>query len=141
MTFLDQFLSSIFQFLKAKDGVQLQLFLRVEPPLPDDFLQLSQELKASWIDSKKLEQHIENALPFNDDDKADEGGVWPGFLSFMQGYLEFWRDVNFEDLLGTHLHLTSLIMYVHPLTKRQGYTDAFSTGHATLQCRTRLTAV
>lgn len=62
------------------------------------------------MDSKRLEQHIENALPLNDDDLSEEGGAWTGFLAFMQAYLEFWRDVKFEDLLATHLQLSSLIM-------------------------------
>ncbi|KAJ5052293.1 uncharacterized protein L3040_002047 [Drepanopeziza brunnea f. sp. 'multigermtubi'] len=110
MTVVDHFLSSIFQFLKAKDGVQLRLWFQVEPPLPQEYTQLSQELKASWIDSKKLEQYIENALPFNDDDLSEDGGAWPGFLAFMQSYLEFWRDVKFEDLLATHLQLSALII-------------------------------
>jgi hypothetical protein len=128
MTVVDHFLSSIFQFLKAKDGVQLRLWFQVEPPLPQEYTQLSQELKASWIDSKKLEQYIENALPFNDDDLSEEGGAWPGFLAFMQTYLEFWRDVKFEDLLATHLQLSALIMLVYSsavqvgcLTNRQQF--------------------
>ncbi|KAH7312938.1 COP9 signalosome-like protein complex subunit 12 [Rhexocercosporidium sp. MPI-PUGE-AT-0058] len=110
MAVLDQFLSSILSFLKAKDAVQLQSFLQVEPPLPAEYLQLSQELRSRWSDGKKLEQHIERLLPFNDDDKADEGGAWPGFLSFIQEYLEFWKDADFEDLVSTHVKLSALIV-------------------------------
>jgi hypothetical protein len=108
MTILDEFLSSISRFLKTKDTLQLQAFLRVEPPLPDQFLQLSQELKTSWRNSDALEQHIEKLIPENDESKADEGDVWPGFHAFMKEYLEFWRDVNFDDLLGTHTQLSGV---------------------------------
>lgn len=110
MTIIEGFLSSILGFLKAKDAAQLQIFLQVEPPLPAEYLQLSQELKSTWSDSKKLEQHIERLLPFNDDDKAEEGGSWPGFLTFIQEYLEFWKDADFDDLVHTHVKLSALIV-------------------------------
>lgn len=108
MPIIDEFLASISNFLKTKDALQLQLFLRVEPPLPDHFLQLSQELKASYRDSNKLEAHIAKLVPEADDGNAEIGGAWPGFLAFLQEYLEFWRDVNFGDLLETHTQLSSL---------------------------------
>lgn len=108
MTILDEFLSAISRFLRAKDALQLQAFLRVEPPLPDQFQQLSLELKTSWNNGDALEQYIEKLIPENDQSKADEGDVWPGFLAFMKEYLEFWRDVNFDDLLGTHTLLSGV---------------------------------
>ncbi|KUJ16699.1 COP9 signalosome-like protein complex subunit 12 [Mollisia scopiformis] len=108
MAFLDGYLADISQFLKTKDDEKLQNYLRVEPPLPDDFTQLSLELKKSWRDSSRLEKHVERLIPMSDDDKADEGGSWPGFLAFIQEYLEYWRDVNFDDLVRTHDQLSSL---------------------------------
>jgi hypothetical protein len=112
MTVLDGFLTSISGFLRAKDALQLQKYLRVEPPLPAEYGQLSQELKASYRDSDHLERHITKLIPENDDGKADEGDVWPGFLVFMKEYLEFARDVNFDDLLKTHSQLSGLVKYV-----------------------------
>ena len=108
MPILDEFLTSISKFLRTRDAIQLRLFLRVEPPLPDQFLQLSQELKASYRDGDILERHIEKLIPYNDDGKADVGDVWPAFLIFVKEYLEFWRDVNFDDLLETHSQLSNL---------------------------------
>ena len=108
MPIIDEFLSSISNFLKSKDASQLQLFLRVEPPLPDQFLQLSQELKASYRDGDKLEAHIARLVPEAEDGNSEVGGAWPGFLAFLREYLEFWRDVNFEDLLETHTQLSNL---------------------------------
>jgi hypothetical protein len=117
---LDRFLTSISELLRAKNAAQLQDYLRVEPPLPADYTQLSQELKASFRDSDHLERHITKLIPENDDGKADEGDVWPGFLAFMKEYLEFWRDVNFDDLLETHSQLSGLVKCVYPLRQR-GY--------------------
>lgn len=109
MAIVDEFLKSISSFLRSKDAAQLQLYFRVEPPLPDHFTQLSQELKDSYRDSSKLEKHIERLIPENDNGGPDEGDVWPGFLAFMKEYLEFWRDVNFGDLLETHSQLSSVV--------------------------------
>jgi len=108
MAIVEEFLTAVLAFLRTKDALQLQLYLRVEPPLPDQFLQLSQELKASYRDSNILEQQITKLLPEREDGKADEGDVWPGFLAFIKEYLEFWRDVDFDDLLETHSQLSGL---------------------------------
>jgi hypothetical protein len=108
MAILDGYLTSISDFLRTKDTAQLKQFLRVEPPVPEDFYQLGQELKTSWSDNKKLEKHIENLVLQSADDTSDEGGAWPGFLNFMREYLIYWRDVNFDDLVDTHQRLSDL---------------------------------
>lgn len=38
--------------------------------------------------------------------------VWPGFVAFMKDYMAFWRDVNYDDLLGAHQLLSGLVKYV-----------------------------
>ena len=110
MSIVDEYLKSILDLLHAKNSVELQFYLRVEPDpqLPDNFLRLSQELKSSYRDNNVLERHITKLLPENDDTKADEGDVWPGFLAFIKEYLEYWRDVNFDELLETHSQLSGL---------------------------------
>ena len=108
MPVVDDYLRGVSQLLRKRDSTELKLFLRVEPPLPDNFVQLSHELKTSYRDSNVLERKIAKLIPENDDDKAEEGDVWPGFLAFMNEYLEYWRDVDFEDLLGTHSQLSGL---------------------------------
>lgn len=108
MPVIDDYLHGVSQLLRTKNSSELRLFLRVEPPLPENFVQLSQELKTSYRDSNVLERKITKLIPENDDAKADEGDVWPGFLAFMKEYLEYWRDVNFEDLLETHSQLSGL---------------------------------
>lgn len=108
MPVLDDYLRGVSQLLRTKNSSELKLFLRVEPPLPENFVQLSQELKTSYRDSNVLERQITKLIPENEDPNSDEGDVWPGFLAFMKEYLEYWRDVNFEDLLETHSQLSGL---------------------------------
>lgn len=114
MAIVDEYLQSILDLLRAKNSTELRFYLRVEPDprLPDNFLRLSQELKASYRNGDVLERHITKLLPENDDAKADEGDVWPGFLAFIKEYLEYWRDVNFDDLLETHSQLSGLVKLV-----------------------------
>ena len=112
MAILEQFLLSILSFIRAKDAANLQDWLRVEPPLPERYFQLGRELRESYGDSNALERQIAKLLPENSSAKADDGDIWPGFLVFIQEYLEFWRDVNFGDLLATHTQLTGLVRWV-----------------------------
>ncbi|RDW79479.1 hypothetical protein BP6252_04117 [Coleophoma cylindrospora] len=109
MAIIEEFLASIHAFLKTKDALKLQDWLRVEPPLPEHYYKLGAELKAKYKDGNVLERYIEKLLPENANARADEGDVWPGFLAFMKAYLEFWRDVDFEDLLRTHTQLSELV--------------------------------
>ncbi len=99
MAKLDDFLSAIYAFLQAGDAAKLRLWLRVEPPLPVEYTQLAQEMKAFNGD---LEAYIERLIP-------EEDGVWPGALAFIREYLEFWRDVNFNNLVETHTQLSVLV--------------------------------
>jgi len=108
MSVIDNYLRGVAQFLQTKNSSGLRLYLRVEPPLPEQFVQLSQELKASYRDGDVLERKITNLLPENDDENNKEGDVWPGFLAFIKEYLEYWRDVNFDDLLETYSQLSGL---------------------------------
>ncbi|KAG9239001.1 COP9 signalosome-like protein complex subunit 12 [Amylocarpus encephaloides] len=109
MAIVDEFLASISSFLRKKDAEQLRLYLRVEPPLPDHFMQLSKELKQSYRDNNRLERQIEKFIPEHGDFASEEGDAWPGFLAFIKEYLEFWRDVDFDNLLATHAQLTTLV--------------------------------
>jgi hypothetical protein len=108
MAILESFLTSISDFLRQKDSNNLKLWLRVEPPVPNEFHQLGQELRASWQDSSKLEKLIDRLVLESEDDTSDEGGAWPGFLLFMKEYLVYWRDADFDDLLGTNQRLSDL---------------------------------
>lgn len=109
MAVLEQFLASILSFLRNRDAASLRDWLKVEPPLPGQYYQLGRELQSSYRDGDALEQYIAKLLPEDGNAKADVGDVWPGFLAFIKEYLEFWRDVNFDDLLQTHQQLSDLV--------------------------------
>lgn len=109
MSVLDEFLSSLSRFLRAQDARQLQLFLRVEPPLPEHFERLKQELKTSYRNENAIEARIDQLIPESDD---NEPGPWAGFKAFVKLYLEYWRDVDFGDLLGTYTRLSAVTRFV-----------------------------
>ncbi|KAI0997712.1 hypothetical protein K3495_g10477 [Podosphaera aphanis] len=120
MTIIDEYLVAIAGLLKAKDGRQLQTFLRVEPPLPSEFTQLSIEVKKAFpkeiqedVDGRndKIDRHIEKLVPQAEDDTPESNTTcysWPGFQVFLREYLKFWRDVDFSDLLMTHSLLSEV---------------------------------
>ncbi|RKF79983.1 PCI domain-containing protein [Golovinomyces cichoracearum] len=120
MPIVDQYLHSIAGFLKNKDGKQLQAFLRVEPPLPHEFTQLSLEIKKLFpreaqedLDGRndRLDRYIEQLIPVPENETPesnDAGCAWPGFQVFLREYFKFWRDVDFNDLLMTHTLLSEV---------------------------------
>lgn len=98
MSLVGQFLSEVRGFLKRRNGDQLRQWLLVEPPVPDHYHKLAAELRTIASIGKLVEQH----LPEEDDIPSDQGTAWRGFLAFMEDYLKYWRDVNFDDLVGAH---------------------------------------
>ncbi|KAI1499666.1 hypothetical protein F5X99DRAFT_389118 [Biscogniauxia marginata] len=103
-----KFLTSIRGFLKTRNGDSLRDWLLVEPPLPQEYLNLATELKNGYRNANAIEKLVESCLPEEDNVPEDQGTAWPGFISFMRDYFEYWRDVDFEDLLGAHQLLTAL---------------------------------
>lgn len=120
MFIVDQYLTSIAGFLKTKDARQLQTFLRVEPPLPDEFTHLSLGIKDLFpkeaqeaLDGRneKLDRYIEGFLPVSENESIDTNDMicaWPGFQVLIREYFKFWRDVDFNDLLMTHTFLSEV---------------------------------
>jgi len=108
MSLTVQFLSSIRGFLKTRNGIGLRDWLRVEPPLPQEYLDLAAELKTGYRSANDIAKLVERCLPEEDDVPEDQGTAWPGFIVFVKDYFEYWRDVNFEDLLGAHQLLMAL---------------------------------
>lgn len=102
-----EFLSSIHGFLKARDAEKLRQWLLVEPPVPDHYYKLAKELRGV----SSIEKLVEQRLPEEDDVPPDQGTAWRGFIAFMEDYLKYWRDVDFDDLLGAHELLMGLTKY------------------------------
>lgn len=105
---VDQFLASISQLLKDKNSTELKVYLQVEPPVPEIYFQLKEELIKHYQDGDILDKHIEE-LVLEAEDGTEDGGLWPGCQALLKVYLEFWRDVDFEDLLKTHEQLSTLV--------------------------------
>ncbi|KAI5920839.1 hypothetical protein F4810DRAFT_402165 [Camillea tinctor] len=103
-----KFLTSIRGFLKTRNGDGLRDWLMVEPPLPQEYLNLATELKDGYRNTNAIEKLVESCLPEEDNVAEDQGTAWPGFVSFMKDYFEYWRDVDFDDLLGAHQLLMAL---------------------------------
>ena len=105
----DQFLGEIAQILRAKNGTKLQDYLVIEPPLPQIYSAVVNELRQVYPEGSqdKLEKKCSNMLP--EDDEGATGGSWPAFLSFLVQYFGFIRDVNPEQLVETHDMLKSLL--------------------------------
>jgi len=119
MTLVVKFLSSIRGFVIAQNGDELRNWLLVENSVPEIYFQLSQELRTQFRStpggggnstSDALEKLIDKCLP-EEDNAQDEGkgSPWPGFNSFMKEYLEYWRDVDFDDIIRLHARLSDLL--------------------------------
>lgn len=106
-----QFLSSIRGFLLDQNGDELRNWLLVENDVANIYWEMSKELKASSPpNTTALEKLIDKCLPEEDDVPEGKGSPWPGFNSFMKEYLEYWRDVDFDDIVRLHSRLSELLM-------------------------------
>lgn len=116
MALLVQFLTNMRQFVINQDEASLRDWLKVEPPVPDIYHQLSSELRASFPKNggDALEKMVDRCLPEEDDVAEDKGSPWPGFNSFMKEYLEYWRDVDFNDPTRLYSQLSDLLTFVKP---------------------------
>lgn len=113
MPLVIQFLSQIRQFVRCQNGDELRSWLQVEPGSPQEYHKLAAELRSQFR-QQGLDDLIEKALPQEDDVPEGQATAWPGFVAFMKDYLTFWRDINYDDLLGAHQLLSGLVKYVHP---------------------------
>ncbi|KAI1304794.1 hypothetical protein F5Y03DRAFT_168388 [Xylaria venustula] len=139
MSLAIEFLTSIRGFLKTRNGHGLRDWLRVEPPLPQQYLNLAAELKSGYRNADAVAKLVEKCLPEEDDLPEDQGTAWPGFVAFAKDYFEYWRDVDFDDLLGAHQLLMGLTKYVvYSAFARPSAIDARLTKANTSSCTTAL---
>lgn len=108
---VDHFLSQISSFLRAKDATSIRDWLKVEPPLPNQYYDLQKELQQNWKDDKALAKHIDTLVPEKEPKTSEEGDAWPGFQAFLKDYMLFWRDISFDDLPRAHRNLSLLVKY------------------------------
>ncbi|KAL4972203.1 hypothetical protein BDW66DRAFT_164324 [Aspergillus desertorum] len=105
---LDRFISSLAEIVRDRDGVKLQDFLQIEPPLPDVYRQMVDELRDKYPSGSPKEAELlrwcEGLVP-----KSKGGSAWTAFPTFMRLYLCFLRDVNVDNLLETYDMLKVLL--------------------------------
>ncbi|KAK1755932.1 cop9 signalosome complex subunit 12 [Echria macrotheca] len=112
MSLVIEFLSSIRGFVQAQNGEELRNWLLVENDVSDIYYQLAQELRSSFPDngSDALEKLVDKCLPEEDNVAEGKGSPWPGFNSLIKTYLEYWRDVDFDNLVRLHTSLSDLLV-------------------------------
>ena len=106
---IDKFLKEIARIIQEKNGAQLQDFLVIEPPLPPLYDQIVVELRRAYPSGSQdaLETKCKSFIPEYDD--GDDGGSRLSFITFMVKYFVFLRDVNVDNLVGTHDMLKALL--------------------------------
>lgn len=118
MTLVVKFLSGIRTYVLEQNGDELRSWLVVEPNVSNIYFEMTNELKGGFpANSPALENLIDKSLPQEDNVPEGKGSPWPGFNSFIKEYLEYWRDVDFADIVRLHSRLSDLLKYgCRPLT-------------------------
>lgn len=109
MSLVTQFLTQINQYVRLQQGDNLRAWLQVEPNSAKTYYDMAAELRAKFTTTNSLDTVIETHLPIDDDVPEGQGTAWPSFQSFMKDYLTLWRDIDYDDLLGSHGLLTALV--------------------------------
>ncbi|KAL8681034.1 MAG: hypothetical protein Q9186_002807 [Xanthomendoza sp. 1 TL-2023] len=106
---VDKFLGEIARLMQQKDGTQMQDFLHYEPPWPPLYEQMVAELRRSYPahEQSSLERKCSSILPSHEG--GDGGGSFTSFISFLDKYFAFIRDVDVSQLLETHDKLKALL--------------------------------
>ncbi|KAL4926399.1 uncharacterized protein BDV17DRAFT_283340 [Aspergillus undulatus] len=105
---LDRFLTSLAEIVRDRDGAKFQDFLQIEPPLPQVYSEMVNELRQKYPNGSPKEADLlrkcEVLVP-----KSKGGSAWTAFPTFMKLYFSFLRDVNVENLLETYDMLKGLL--------------------------------
>ncbi|KAK0722115.1 hypothetical protein B0T26DRAFT_701400 [Lasiosphaeria miniovina] len=110
MPLLLDFLSSMRRFVLNQNGDELRNWLLIESGVPEIYFQLGRELRTGYLNSDVLEKLVDKCLPEEDNVADGKGSPWPGFNSFIKEYLEYWRDVNFTDIVALHSRISALLI-------------------------------
>ncbi|KAB5577715.1 hypothetical protein GE09DRAFT_529386 [Coniochaeta sp. 2T2.1] len=110
MALVTQFLTGVRKHVLAVEDEGLARTLMVEPPVPDIYVKLRVELQSSFPrNNDSLSKLIDRCLPEEDNVPDGRGSPWPGFNSFITEYMEYWRDVDFNDAVKLHTLLSNLL--------------------------------
>lgn len=108
MSTLIQFLTQLRSQIRYTQSDKIAQWLQVAPEAGQAYHTLASELRTKSPDD--LDAIIESCLP-EDDDHLNEGeqAPWGSFNAFVKEYLIFWRDVDYEDLVGAHELLSTVV--------------------------------
>lgn len=109
MALVREFLSQIRQQVRQQQGDALRSWLQVQPGSSAQYHNLGAQLRQSFATQASVDKVVEACLPQEDDVPDGQATAWPGFQSFMKDYLIFWRDIDYDDLLGAHQLLSGLV--------------------------------
>lgn len=113
MALVTQFLTSVRGYVTSLDGDGLSTWLQVEPtPTAGSYFQLRDELRRSFASTAAIEKLVDNCMPEVEDPAEGTGSPWPSFVVFLKEYLLYWKDANFDDLMGLQELLSGLLTYV-----------------------------
>ena len=107
---VDQFLTDIARIVRERNGLQLQDYLVIEPPLPPLYNQIVSEVKQAYPSASSheaLEKKVTSFIPEYEDGNSNNSRS--SFKVFIVKYFAFLRDVNVENLLETHDLLKALL--------------------------------
>ena len=104
---LDRFIFDVTEVVKARDAKKLLDYLHIEPPFPDVYRDLIEELRRHYPSSSQrgetgLLGRCENVL-------SRHNNKWTAFPTFLKLYLSFIRDLNPDNLLETYNALRVLV--------------------------------
>lgn len=107
---LDNFCSEITEIVQARNGNKLQDYLQVEPPLPEVYTQMVDELRRRYpkgvaVKEADLVKKCESIMP----SRTRSASTWTPFPILIRLYFTFIRDVNVENLLETYELLKGLL--------------------------------
>lgn len=110
MALVPQFLTSLRGFVTSLDGDNLSAWLQVEPsPTGASYFQLRDELRQGFKGPDAVEKLVDQCMPEVDDPAEGTGSPWPSFVAFVKDYLLYWKDADFDDLMGLQEHLSGLL--------------------------------
>ncbi|OAA81546.1 PCI domain-containing protein [Akanthomyces lecanii RCEF 1005] len=121
MSLVREFLGAIREQVRQQQGDALRSWLQVDSSAGAQYHNLGAQLRAHFATPASVDKVVEACLPQDDVDDVPEGQAtaWPGLQSFIKDYLVFWRDIDYDDLLGAHQLLSGLVnscatAFAHP---------------------------
>lgn len=110
MALVTRFLTSLRNFIVSLDGDGLAAWLQVEPsPTAQSYFQLREELRDGFSGPSAVEGLVDKCITEVDDPPEGTGSPWPSFIAFVKEYLLYWKDADFNDLMGLQEMLSVLL--------------------------------